>query len=174
MALFGPPTAIGMVEAEDWSIDLREHEVTGVSSLTVTPALQRSTSAATSLRSGLSTASIKLESLYPLVRFGPIASVRTVDYALPVGYEGANISTSVFGAPTSDYAIVTMPFRYKEMTSQDPDIIFFAASHGSDNARAIKMLDAWLTEDAGSTDDSLERLKSELDRDRESSRRLFP
>lgn len=43
----------------------------------------------------------------------------------------------------------------------------------TDRARTVSLLEAWLLEDAHSSEDSLESLKSGLDRSRESSRKLF-
>jgi len=43
----------------------------------------------------------------------------------------------------------------------------------TDRAKTVSLLEAWLLEDAHATEDSLESLKSGLDGNRESSRKLF-
>lgn len=171
-------------ESEDWNVDLPRLRSSDVSSLTVQTLIAQPSGAATSVRSEFSERvgairEARLETLGALEAARHLGTLLTgglddVVVAVHHGRAGARLQWR------SADAVVTFALQ-----SVNPDVFNRAwktAGHvaaprpqtSTDRVKARALLKSWLAEDVNTSDRSMELLKSELDRDRESARKLFP
>jgi hypothetical protein len=89
-------------------------------------------------------------------RVGARFQWRSADAVVTLALHSANPGASDTQGPTAAYAA---------LNAQQP---------ATDRAKARALLKSWLTEDVNTSDQSMELLKAQLDKDRESGRKLFP
>lgn len=184
-----PSTAasVGLLEpfeSEDWSVDWPRPRSSDVSSLTVQTLIAQPSGAATSVWSELSErigaiAEARWEGFDALevarhldtLLTGPVAGVVLAVQRRPVG---ARLQWR------SADAVVTLalhspnPGVSNREAQTAAQAALSAPQPATDRAKARALLKSWLAEDVNTTDGSMELLKAELDKDRESGRKLFP
>ena len=183
-----PSTAasVGLLEpfdSDEWNVDWPRLRSSDVSSLTVQTLIAQPSGAATSVRSEFSERvgdirDARLEELGALDAARHLDTVLTgciADVVLAVhpGRVGARLQWR------SADAVVTLALQ-----STTPGIVngqWQTARHrgvpgqvSTDRVKARALLKSWLVEDVHTSDRSMELLKNELDRNRESDRKLFP
>jgi hypothetical protein len=184
-----PSTAasVGLLEpfeSEDWNVDWPRFRSSDVSSLTVQTLVAQPSGATTSVRSEFSEIvgtirEARLEELGALEvarHLDTLLAGRSSDVVLAVhsGRVGAR-----FQWRSAD-AIVTLalhslnPGVFNRERQSVGDAAAYKRQPSTDRAKARALLKSWLSEDIDTSDRSLELLKTELDKDRESGRKLFP
>jgi hypothetical protein len=186
--LSGTAASVGLLEqtfeSEDWNVDWPRPRSSDVSSLTVQTLIAQPSAAATSVRSEFSERASgvgeaqwhELDALEAARRLdallvGPIAGLvlavqptrigarlqwRSVDAVVTLAVHSANPGVSNSEPPAAARAT---------LTAQQPV---------TDRSKARALLKSWLSEDVNTSDQSMELLKAQLDKDRESGRKLFP
>jgi hypothetical protein len=89
-------------------------------------------------------------------RIGARLQWRSADAVVTLALHSANPGVSNSERPAAAHAA---------LTAQQP---------ATDRAKARALLKSWLSEDVNTSDQSMELLKAQLDKDRESGRKLFP
>jgi hypothetical protein len=171
-------------ESEDWNVDWPRPRSSDVSSLTVQTLIAQPSGAATSVRSELSERAgalgeaqwqefdaLEVARRLDALLTGPIAGVvlavqprrigarlqwRSADAVVTIALHSANPGASNSARSTTAHAT---------LNTRQP---------ATDRAKARALLKSWLSEDVNTSDQSMELLKAQLDKDRESGRKLFP
>jgi hypothetical protein len=185
--LSGTAASVGLLEpfeSQDWDVDWPRPRSSDVSSLTVQTLIAQPSGAATSVRSELSERAgavgpaqwqqfdaIEVARRLDALLTGPTADVvlavhprrigarlqwRSADTVVTLALHSANPGVSNSERPAAAGAA---------LTAQQP---------ATDRAKARALLRSWLSEDVNTSDQSMELLKAQLDKDRESGRKLFP
>lgn len=183
--LLGTAASVGLlepVEPEDWNVDWPRPRSSDVSSLTVQTLIAQPSGAATSVRSEFSE------------RVGAIGEARwdeldaleiarRLDTLLTGTIAGVMLAVQPVGARfqwRSPDAVVTLALHSanRGVSVREAHITANAALNArqtsTDRAKARALLRSWLAEDVNTSDGSMALLKAELDKDRESGRKLFP
>ena len=184
-----PSTAasVGLLEpfeSEDWSVDWPRPRSSDVSSLTVQTLIAQPSGAATSVRSDLSER-IGLIGEAQWEKFDALEIARRLDTLLtgPVAGVVLAVQRRPVGARLqwrSADAVVTLALHSPNpgVSNREGQAAAHAALNArqpaTDRAKARALLMSWLAEDVNTSDRSIELLKAELDKDRESGRKLFP
>lgn len=171
-------------ESEDWNVEWPRLRSSDVSSLTVQTLIAQPSGAATSVRSEFAERAGAIREAR-LEELGALEAARHLDTLLTGRIAGVVIAVHPgrVGARLqwrSADAVVTLAPH-----SANPGVSFRewqtaarAAGNGqrrlTDRAKARDLLKSWLAEDVNTSDRSVELLKTELDKDRESGRKLFP
>jgi hypothetical protein len=179
--------SVGLLEpfdSEDWDVDWARPRSSDVSSLTVQTLIAMPSEAATSVRSEFSERVDALREAR-LEEFGALDAARHLD--------------SLLTGRAGDVVLAVHPDRLgPRLQWRSPDAVVTLAVHSAvsgvfttawrtarhagprgrspstDRVKARALLKSWLAEDSNTSDRSIELLKTELDKDRESSRKLFP
>ena len=184
-----PSTAasVGLLEpfeSEDWNVDWRRLRSSDVSSLTVQTLIAQPSGAATSVWSEFSeTVGAIREAQWE--KLGALEAARHLDTLLTGRVSGIGLAVQPrrVGARLqwrSPDAVVTLAVHSADpgVSNREWQTPAHAAANGlhpsTDRAKARALLRSWLAEDANRSDRSMEVLKTELDKDRESGRKLFP
>jgi hypothetical protein len=185
--LSGTAASVGLLEpfeSEDWDVDWPRPRSSDVSSLTVQTLIAQPSGAATSVRSELSEragavgqaqwqefdaleVARRLDALLTGSMAGVVLALqprrigarlqwRSADAVVTLALHSANPGVSNSERPAAAHAA---------LTAQQP---------ATDRAKARALLKSWLSEDVNTSDQSMELLKAQLDKDRESGRKLFP
>lgn len=171
-------------ESEDWNVEWPRPRSSDVSSLTVQTLIAQPSGAATSVRSEF------------LERIGAIGETQWETFD---ALEVARRLDTLLTGPVVGVVLAVQPRRVGgRLQWRSPDAVVTLALHSAspgifsregqtaahaalnapqaatDRAKARALLQSWLAEDVNTTDGSMELLKAELDKGRESGRKLFP
>lgn len=183
----GTAASVGLLEPfepEDWNVDWPRPRSSEVSSLTVQTLIAQPSGAATSVRSEFSERAgavgeaqwqefdvLEVARRLDALLTGPMAGLvlavqprrigarlqwRSADAVVTLAVHSANPGVSNSERPAAAHAA---------LKAQQP---------ATDRAKARALLKSWLSEDVNTSDQSMELLKAQLDKDRESGRKLFP
>jgi hypothetical protein len=171
-------------ESEDWNVEWPRPRSSDLSSLTVQTLIAQPSGAATSVRSEFSER-IGAIGETQWETFDALEVARRLDALLTGPVVGVVLAVQprrVGGRLQwrSPDAVVTLALH-----SASPGIVsregqtaahasLYAPQAATDRAKARALLQSWLAEDVNTTDGSMELLMAELDKDRESGRKLFP
>jgi len=183
----GTAASVGLLEpfeSEDWNVDWTRPRSSDVSSLTVQTLIAQPSGAATSVRSEFSERisaigearweefdALEVARRLDTLLTGPVAGVLLAVQPRPVGPRLQWRSAD---------AVVTLALRSaspgvsNREAQTAADAALNAPQPATDRAKARALLRSWLAEDVNKSDGSMELLKAELDKDRESGRKLFP
>lgn len=184
-----PSTAasVGLLEpfeSEDWNVDWPRLRSSDISSLTVQTLIAQPSEATTSVRSEFSerVGAIREAQLEEL---GALEAARHLDAFLTGRVPDVVLAVhpARVGARLqwrSADAIVTLALHSanpgvftREWQTVGPAAVY-RRQPSTDRAKARALLKSWLAEDVDTSDRSMELLKTQLDKDRESGRKLFP
>jgi hypothetical protein len=171
-------------ESEDLNVDWPRARSSDISSLTVQTLIAQPSGAATSVRSELSerVGTIQQD---PWEEFGAFEAARHLDSLLAGRISGVVLAVQPgrvgarFQLRSAD-AIVTLALHSANPGVSNREWLTRAREVGNgrlpstDRAKARALLKSWLAEDVNTSDRSMEFLKTGLDQDRESGRKLFP
>jgi len=182
----GTAASVGLLEpfeSEDWNVDWTRPRSSDVSSLTVQTLIAEPSGAATSVWSELSERigaitearwegfdALEVARHLDTLLTGPVAGVVLAVQRRPVGarlqWRSADaVVTLALHSPNPGVSNREAQTAVQTLTATQP---------ATDRAKARALLKSWLAEDVNTTDGSMELLKAELDKDRESGRKLFP
>lgn len=171
-------------ESEDWSVEWPRLRSSDVSSLTVQTLIAQPSGAATSVRSEFSerVGAIRETRWEEL---GALEAARHLDTLLTGRVAGVLLAAHHGRVGTrlqwrSADAVVTLALQSANsgIANREWQTTAHAAANGrqpsTDRAKARALLRSWLAEDVNASDRSMELLKTALDKNRESGRKLFP
>jgi hypothetical protein len=186
--LSGTAASVGLLEepfeSEDWNVDWARPRSSDVSSLTVQTLIAQPSGAATSVRSEFSErASGVGEAQWH--ELDALEAARRLDALLtrPIAGLVLAVQSRRIGARfqwRSADAVVTLavhsanPAVSNSERSATVHAALKAQQPATDRAKARALLKSWLWEDVNTSDQSMELLKAQLDKDLESGRKLFP
>jgi hypothetical protein len=179
--------SIGLLEpfeSEDWNVDWPRPRSSDVSSLTVQTLIAQPSGAVTSVRSEFSE-KVGAFREAPWEEIGALEAVRQLDTLLTGQVSGVLLSVQPrrLGARLqwrAVDAVLTLALHSTSVgdsSGEWPTPVHAwanARQPSTDRVKARALLKSWLAEDASKSDQSMELLRTELDKDRESSRKLFP
>ena len=171
-------------ESDDWNVDWPRPRSSDVSSLTVQTLIAQPSGAATSVRSDFSARigaigeaqwdkfdALEIARRLDTLLTGPVAGVMLAVQPRPVG---ARLQWRSADAVVTLALHSANPGVFNREGRTATHVALNARHPATDRAKARALLRAWLAEDVNTSDGSMELLKAELDKDRESGRKLFP
>jgi hypothetical protein len=170
-------------ESEDWNVDWPRPRSSDVSSLTVQTLIAQPSGATTSVWSEFSERVDAVRGAQ-WEELGALEAVRQLDTLLTGEVSGVVLAVQPrrVGARLQWRAVdavvtLALPSTSAGVSSGDWQSAARSGANGlqpsTDRVKARALLKSWLAEDLNTSDRSMELLKGELDKDRESSRKLF-